>query len=445
MTQRTAETIRPSLGLFDTVMVVISLIIGIGIFRAPAEVARLSARPEYFFLCWGIGGFAALLGGLVFAEIGGRKPMAGGFYKIVSESWGPSISFMMNWMNVLSTCASAAIVAITGSEYLQPLLPPGLLHGHYGILIISCTVLTVIFGINMLGIKMGAAFQNVISGLKILMILLFSALALFSGYDVPVTGCLVPLNGGPVNAVGAGLVSVFFAFGGYQHTINLGNDVRNPRRNMPLGILTGVIIVFVLYLLINVCYYQTLGMEGMANSKLVASDTAQLIFGPLGGKLVKLAIFISAFGYLNATMIQSPRIYYAMAEDKVLPRMFMQVNQRTQVQAVGLIFFTTLSLLFVFTKGSFGKIVNYIIFNDSLILAVVASTIFSLRGSKKGGEYNGFRSPLYPLLPALYIIFLLIAAWYSIANMESIWDMIISIALIVIGYPMYKLIRRLRL
>jgi APA family basic amino acid/polyamine antiporter len=452
------DQIKPSLGLFDTVMVVISLIIGIGIFRSPREVAKLVGSPDLFFAAWILGGITALIGGLVYAEIGARKPLAGGFYKVVSDAWHPSVAFMMNYMNVLSTCASAAAVAIIGSEYLRPLLPLPAWYAppsEFGqppidnwIPVMSWSILMVIFGINMLGIKMGSMFQNVISAIKIGMILLFSCMALFSGHDEPVAAAPSLVSGGssPLFLVGAGMVSVFFAFGGYQHTINLGNDVRNAKRNMPWGIVIGVVAVFVLYLLINVCYVSTLGIEGMASSKLVAADTAEVFLGDFGARLVKVAIFISAFGYLNATMIQSPRVYYAMAEDKVMPPVFMRVNQRTQVQGTGLMFFTAVSLIFVFTQGSFGQIVNYIIFNDSLILAVVASAILPLRGWKRDLQFKGFKLPFHPVLPILYMLLMLFVAYMSILNMwneKKYADVLISLAVVIIGYPLYLLMRRL--
>src|SRR5271168_1713833 len=198
------------------------------------------------------------------------------------------------------------------------------------------------------------------------------------------------------------LIPCFYAYGGYQLTMNLGADLKDARRRFPLAITAGMFSVVALYLLLNFAYQRVLGTGGIADSKLVAAALSRATFGPFGEVLISLAVFLSAAGFVNATIIQMPRSFYAMAQDGVLPRAFLRVNPHTQVQEVGLLFFGASRLLPAFVLGSFEKLLNYVIFTDTLTLAVVASTLFVLRRRRAGD--GGFSMPGYPLLPALYIV-----------------------------------------
>ena len=166
-----------------------------------------------------------------------------------------------------------------------------------------------------------------------------------------------------------------------------------------------MVTVVGLYLLLNFAYQRVLGIGGIAGSKLVAAALSRATFGPSGEVLISVAVFLSAAGFVNATILQMPRSFYAMAQDGVLPRAFLRVNPNTQVQEVGLLFFGATMLLPAFLLGSFEKLLNYVIFTDTLTLAVVASTLFVLRHRRTGD--GGFSMRGYPLLPALYIVCLL--------------------------------------
>src|SRR5439155_13638481 len=135
-------------------------------------------------------------------------------------------------------------------------------------------------------------------------------------------------------------ISVFFTYGGYQNTMNLGADIHRPQQNIPRGILTGMAIVIALYLLINFAYVTVLGFDKVQNSKLLASELASVFLGPKGYTITSIAIFISVMGFINTSLISNPRIYYAMADDGILPHIFKKVNSKTQVQEFALLFFT---------------------------------------------------------------------------------------------------------
>jgi len=291
--------------------------------------------------------------------------------------------------------------------------------------------------LNFFGIRSGARTQNLLSMVKILMIVGLAALALALAPQAATVG--VPPMTRWESRLAAALVPCFYAYGGYQMTMNLGADVKDARRGFPLAVTVGMLCVVALYLLINLAYQRALGTEAVAGSKLVAAALSRAVFGPSGEALVSIAIFLSAAGFVNATILQMPRSLYAMAEDGVLPRVFLRVNPVTQVQEVGLLFFGATMLLPALLLGSFEKLLNYVLFTDALTLVVVASTIFILR-RRRSGE-GGFRMPGYPLLPSIFILCLMGVAAHILAFETRL--ALVGVAIMLSGWPLFRLGRKL--
>jgi basic amino acid/polyamine antiporter, APA family len=437
-----APHIEPRLGAFDASMVVVSLVIGIGIFRTPALVAASTGREALFFAAWAACGVVSLMGALTYAEIGSRLPRTGGYYRVVAEAYHPVLAFMLNWAQAVVQGAGAAGVSFIGVEYLLALVLPPEGRTPGTILAAALALMVVLLVLNFLGIRTGARTQNVLSMLKIAMILGVALSAgLMWGVDTVASGEPPRLPPATPGSIIAAAVACFYTYGGYQNAMNLGGDVRNPRRNLPLSICGGMLIVVVLYLLVNVAYVMALGLGGVAGSKLVAAELASTTLGPAGEVVVSLLIFLSAAGFVNATILQMPRSYYAMAEDGGLPRAFLRVNPRTQVQEGGLLFFAATMLLPAFWLGSFEKLLNYVMFTDGLTLAVVASTLFVLRRRRTGeGQPGLFRMPLYPLLPAVFMA-CLTAVSLRVLFMETRLSLA-GLAILLAGWPLFLLARR---
>jgi len=437
--------IKARLNSFDVTMIVVSLVIGIGIFRTPAMVASATRTPLLFFTAWVAGGLITLFGALTFAEIGARFPEPGSYYKVVAKSYGSLPAFLLNWANVfIINTASGAGVALIGAEYVAPLLLPARALNPTNIMLIAAGLIVFLLILNYLGIKSGAWTQNVLSLSKIILILFVAVAGLLTEKTAPeLASAALPLSGHWWQALGLGFISVFFSYGGYQQTINLGADLKDSAKNLPRTVIAGMLIVIACYLSINLAYWRVLGVPGMASAKLVAAETAGRIFGPAGARVVSLAIFLSAMGFLNAILLQLPRTYLAMAEDRTLPSFFKKINPRTQVQEGGLLFlggFILLSLVFLRT---FENIVNYVMFLDSLGLATVASTLFVLRqrAKKSGLDYRGFKMPFYPVLPAVFIFFLL-SITVNVLLSEPRQALTGSL-LLILGFPLYLLMRSL--
>ncbi|HVF35887.1 MAG TPA: APC family permease [Candidatus Saccharimonadia bacterium] len=409
------DRIEPRLGRFDAAMVVVSLVIGIGIFRTPSLVAQHSGSTTLFFLAWALGGAIALAGALTFAEIGSRRPGAGGYYRVVADLYGPRLAFMLNWAQALMQGAGAAGVAMIGAEYLVPLLPD-VGGARLAPLPVALATMTVLLALNGAGIRTGAWAQNLLSLLKIVLIvgLALAALAL-TVQPAPVAAH--PARAAP--AFLAALIPVFYTYGGYHLVMNLGGDIRDPRRGLPIAITAGMMLVVALYLLLNAGYVRALGLDAVAGSELVAASLARASLGEVGERVASVAIFLSAAGFVNATILQMPRAFYAMAQDGVLPRVFMRVDPRTQVQRWGLAFFGVTMIVPAFLLASFEKLLSYVLFTDLLTLVVVASTVFVLR-RREPGRRDVFRTPLHPVLPALFIACLVAVEIQILVSQTSI-------------------------
>jgi APA family basic amino acid/polyamine antiporter len=425
--------IHPRLSTFDTAMVVFSLVVGIGIFRTPAIVASAAGSTFLFFTAWIAAGLISLIGALTFAEIGSRHPRAGGYYRVVADCYNPTLAFMLNWAQTLMQGAGAAGVAFIGADYIAPILLPPQWHTPNASLALACGTMLILLILNYRGVKPGAHAQNLLSMIKIAMIVALAVLALLLAPRVHATE---PANASPAGLrLASALIPCFYAYGGYHLTMNLGADLKDARRRFPLAITVGMVTVVALYLLLNFAYQRVLGVSGIAASQLVAAVLSRATFGPSGEVLVSIAVFLSAAGFVNATIMQMPRSFYAMAQDGVLPRAFLRVDPDTQVQKVGLLFFGVTMLLPAFILGSFEKLLNYVIFNDTLTLAVVASTLFVLRHRRTGD--GGFSMLGYPLLPALYIVCLLgIAARVLTLNVGIA---LTGLGILLTGWPVFRL------
>jgi APA family basic amino acid/polyamine antiporter len=429
--------IEARLSTFDTAMVVFSLVVGIGIFRTPAIVAAAAGSTSLFFVAWIVGGVAALIGALTFAEIGSRYPRAGGYYRVVADCYHPTLAFMLNWSQTLMQGAGAAGVAFIGADYLAPILLPDSWRTPHATLILACATMLVLLVLNYRGVKPGARTQNFLSTLKIAMIIGLAVLALALA---PRAHAAQPLPQSPWGPrLASALIPCFYAYGGYHMTMNLGADLKDARRRFPLAITAGMLTVVTLYLLINFAYQRVLGTAGIAASKLVAAALSRATFGPYGEAVISVAVFLSAAGFVNATIIQMPRSFYAMAQDGGLPRAFLRVNPQTQVQEVGLLFFGVTMLVPAFLLGSFEKLLNYVIFTDTVTLAIVASTLFVLRRRHIGD--GGYAMLGYPVLPVCYVLCLLSVAARVFATEPHL--AIAGVIILITGWPLFRLGRRL--
>lgn len=405
-------SITPRLNRLDLTMIVISLVIGMGIFASPSEVATKAGSAPVFFSAWIFGGIVTLCGALTFAEIGARYPSTGGFYKVFSYCYHPAFAFMINWVLVISNAASVSAVAIIGANYINPILMPAALQGDLGVKVTAIGSIIILYFLAFLGIKISARTQNFLTAFKVLMIVLLCT-AIFKHDPAHVVVPIIPHKGSLITAFGLSLVAIFFTYGGYQQTINFGGDIIDPKRNIPKAIALGIGTVIVLYLSINFAYYYVLGIGGLQHTQTLAARLAGVLFGDTGSKIASIMMFASVLAYINVNVMANPRVYYAMAEDGVLPPIFKRVNPRTQVQEFGMTFFVAVSIVILFFTSSFQKMLSYVMFFDTIGLSLAAFAIFILRKRTKELDGSGiFMIKWYPWVPLLFII----SYWFVTVN-----------------------------
>ncbi|MBS1586165.1 MAG: amino acid permease [Bacteroidetes bacterium] len=432
----TTNKIKPQLKTFDLTMVVAGLVIGMGIFRAPAEVAQKAVTPMIFFLAWATGALVSFIGGITFAEIGSRYPAAGGFYKILSHCYHPCFAFMVNWVVILSNAGAMAAVAIMGAEYIAPVLLP---HMQQQTAITGITVasIAVLYLLNMRGYKTSSKLLNGLMFVKLGMLtLLIAAVFIVKG----------PVNEHVVHEQSAGdmfsaflmcFIPVFFTYGGYQQTMNFGKDVADARKTMPRAIFYGITIILLVYLSVNYSFYKVLGFGGLAKSSTIAADITGMMMGPVAYKFVAVTMFLSVMAYVNVGLMSNPRVYFAMVEDKVLPPIFKRINSKTQVQEFALTVFCAFIFVTLFFLSSFQKILEHVMFFDSIGFMTAAASIFILRAKKEGEGNDVYKIWGYPILPVIFILVYLgvnISVFY--ANPTAA---ISGFVLFVAGAPLYYL------
>ena len=400
-------TAKNKLNLTDISLIVVSLVIGMGIFRNPASVAATSGTSTIFFLLWIAGGIIALFGALTYAEIGQRLPAMGGYYKVFAECYHPSVGFSVNSIILISNAASLAVVALIGADYVSDLLygkPSGVLFNS----IVAITAVAAFFVVNLFGLKTSSRTQNVLIIIKVgLMVLLISAL--FKGVVIEPHGYeegspLFTLNDKSAFSLFViSLIPVCFAYGGYQQTINFGGEVKETRI-IPKGIIIGIIIVIGLYLLINVAYVEVIGYEKMKNASAIGALLCEAWFGKVGGKVFDALMFVSVLAYVNILLMSNPRVMFAMSQDKVLPKIFSYRHPKTEALVPGLLTFSLITIIVTFFGKGVDNILNFTMFLDSIGMSTSAATLFILRKRKQNeamitGNWNRFT----PMLAGFFV------------------------------------------
>ncbi|MBC7947869.1 MAG: APC family permease [Chitinophagaceae bacterium] len=417
-------TPKNKLGLFDLTMIVISLVIGMGIFRNPASVAATSGTSTVFFLLWVTGGVIALCGALTYAEIGLRLPAMGGYYKVFAECYHPAVGFTVNSLILISNAASLAVVALIGADYVSDLLfgkPSGTLFNTS----IAIIAVAIFFFVNLLGLKTSSRTQNVLIILKVGLIILLIA-SVFKGVIVEPHGYE---TGSPLftladkDAISLFLISlipVCFAYGGYQQTINFGGEV-SKTRIIPKGIFIGIIIVVLLYLLINYAYTEVIGYDKMKNASAIGALLCEAWFGKAGAKVFDALMFISVLAYVNILLMSNPRVMFAMSKDKVFPSIFSYRHPKTEALVAGLATFSLIAIIVTFFGKGVDNILNFTMFLDSIGMSTSAATLFILRKRKQNEELvTGNWNKFTPILASFFVFsYFMIAVGVVIKDVQA--------------------------
>lgn len=399
-------TPKNKLGLFDLTMIVVGLVIGMGIFRTSSDAANAAITPALFFIAWFAGGMIALCGALTYAEIGSRFPATGGYYKVFAECYHPSIAFAINCIILISNAASMSGVALIGSEYISQVIFETTPDNTTRALIAMVPIILFYF-INLLGLRMSATAQNILMIIKIgMLVLLISSIFFITGDANAATPVAIRefTTMDYIKSFGVALIAVSFTYGGYQQTINFGEEVQQPRKTIPKGIFIGILIIISLYLAVSYAYYNAIGFEELKTSRGIASIVVEKMFGPTGRTIASVLLFIAVLAYVNVLLLSNPRVMYAMSQDRILPKAFQKKDEKKDVLTVSLTVFAAMGIIVLFFAKTFDQILGFTIFLDSIGMATSAATIFILRKRTKHLDGTGiYKMKLYPLLPLIFI------------------------------------------
>jgi APA family basic amino acid/polyamine antiporter len=397
------------LNLFSFTMIVTGLVIGMGIFRTATDSAKESLDPFIFFGAWIAGGLIALCGALTYAEIGSRYPVTGGYYKVFSLAYHPSIAFSINSIILISNAASLSGVALIGAGYISKVF---LGSGTTDLIkaLIAMVAIILFYAVNLMGLKMSSRAQNVLMVIKVSMILLLIAGLFFPHLYVAQTSRIEAVSHNAKDYIlsfGAALIAVSFTYGGYQQTINFGSEVDRPSKNIPKGIFIGITIIILLYLTVNYSYYKIVGFDVLQHrqpGQEVAAILVGKMFGETGSNIFSTLLFLSVLAYVNVLLLSNPRVMLAMSEDKVLPG-FLQIRSKGKnVPVAALTTFAAICIVILFFAKTFEEILGFTIFLDCIGMATSAATIFVLRKRTKHLDGTGiFKMKLFPLLPVIFI------------------------------------------
>jgi len=427
------------LRLSDLLLIVVGTVIGSGIFLVPGNVLN-SARGDVgvALLIWALGGVLSLLGALSFGELGAMEPEAGGIYVYLRQAYGPLVAFLYGWAMffVIGSGSIATLAVAFGTRYLPQLVNLGPVAGKT----VAVVVIAAVAAVNVRGTRQGATVQNWSTAIKVGALLLMSValLARGHGWGGEVRFLDTPLNGTLLAGAGVGMIGVLWAYEGWQYVTFSAGEAVNPQRTFPRGIVLGTLLVVGIYLLANVSYVAALGAEGVGTSKRVAADALGRLFGTGWGSVITIPILISILGAANGLTLTTPRVFYAMARDGLFFGKLAEVHPRFGTPAVAVIAGSAWAMVLA-VSGTFEQLYTYVVLSSWIFFVLGAAALFLYRRRRPDAP-RPFRTPGYPVTPALFILAAVAVVVNTLAAKPT--QGAIELAILATGVPAYFIWRR---
>ncbi len=451
------ELVR-GLTLTASVMIVAGSMIGSGIFRKPATMAQQLPSPELLLIVWLVAGLITFIGALCNAEVAGMIDATGGQYIYFQKMYGNFISFLYGWsvFAVIQTGSQAAIAYVFG-EYLGyfikfPELPKALQDFYLYIPVIgnifpfaefgakAAAIICILFltGVNYVGVVFGGAVQSFITFIKIASIVFLAIFLFTSGmgdFSNITSGLAIPeaTTSNLISLFGLALAGAFWAYDGWNNVTFVAGEVKNPQRNVPLGLLWGTLIVVCVYMLVNAAYLYILPVEQMAKSPLVAATASEIVFGKYGASIISIAVIVSTFGALNGSILSTARVCFAMARNNMFFKKLGEVHPKFATPHTSLVAQGLWSCLLVLS-GSFDTITDYVIFAAWLFYMLGAYGVIILR-KKMPDAKRPYKVWGYPFTPIIFVIF----SFMFLVNtlISDLQNAAMGALLILLGLPLY--------
>lgn len=422
------------LGVGSIVGIVVGTMIGSGIFIVPATVAAQVRSPLVILAVWVVGGLLSVFGALSLAELAAAYSETGGIYVYLREAYGPLAGFLFGWtlFLVIDSGSIAALSVAFSSKYLPHFLNMGPIVQKLAAILF----IVLLMAINILGVKRGSLFQNVLTSLKFVALAgIVVTVLLFAKGD---WGNLVrPAADAPkgdmISMFGLALVAALWAYKGFEACTFNSGETRNPSRTLPVGIIAGCGLVTLLYLLANAAYLYAVPAGEMAKSDRIAADAMNAAVGPIGASVVAFIILFSIMGAANGHVLTGPRVYYAMAKDGLFFRKMASVHPKFHTPHVSILVVGTWSII-LSLSGTFEQLLRYVVFGHWIFMGLAVSAVFVLR-KKRPGLPRPYRTLGYPVTPGLFVL----AALFVTINalIGTFWNSFAGLLIIALGIPAY--------
>jgi APA family basic amino acid/polyamine antiporter len=390
------------LGAWSAAAVLVSTIIGSGIFRVPRIVAAQTGTVGGMLLCWTAGGVIALCGVLALSELATMYPRSGGIYIYLREAYGRLTAFLFGWTYLIALPAATAAIALVFASYVRAFAP----MGNDDARLVAAALVVGIAALNYRSVRLAAVIQNISTGGKILALLTLSASIFVLGQGHGALAQPVALAPHTVGGFGVALVAVLFSYDGWASFTSLAGEVRDPERTLPRVLVGGLVTVIAVYLIVNLAYLHALTIPQIAVSPMVASDALQQTVGRAGSSLVAALVLLSTFGAVNSLTMSQPRVFFAMAEDDVFFRRLAAVHPRFHTPHLAILFATAFSLFYV-GFHTFEQLAERFVLATWPFYTLAVAAVFVLRRRRPNAD-RPYRTAIYPVAP---IIFVLTAVW----------------------------------
>lgn len=416
-------------GLVTAASLVVANMIGTGIFTSVGFQVEYLDSPFALLMLWAVGGGMALCGALTYGELGAALPRSGGEYHLISELYHPSLGFIAGWISTtLGFAGPIALAAIAFGEYTAAVFP-GLSPTH-----LAAGIVLVCTAIHGTSIKWGSWFQNVFTGLKVVLILVFIAAA--TRIDPSHTINVLPDAHGFTELISPGfavsLVFVSYAYSGWNAAVYIVGEIRNPEHNMPRSLVVGTTLVTVLYVLLNFVFLYTVPATKMAGEVEVGYLSGTVIFGDLGGQVMSLFIALLLVSTVSAMVYLGPRVTQAMGEDSRMLR-WLAVTTERGIPINSLLFQTALALLFIYTS-TFEQVLIYAGFTLTLMTSLTVAGVFVLRWRRPEID-RPYTTWGYPFTP---LAFLVLNTWILIyVFIDQTFESLVGLGVVGAGAVLY--------
>lgn len=428
--------LKPSLSFFDAVSLMVSIVIGVGIFETTSDIAAQLPTVSAIWCVWIFGALLSLCGALCYAELAVAYPENGGDYIYLSRAFGAWLGFMFAWgrIAVVQPGIIAAIAFPFAHFSIKALqLIFGWALGEHAVIPVAVFGVLFLTLLNCFRGRTGTTVQNALTLLKIFGLILISVTAFFA----PITNAETSIANGSLHGFGVALILVMFTFGGWSDIAYVAAEIQHNTRNIPRAIVLAVVLVAICYLLANAGFLWALGHHGVANSQAVAVDALSTVLPSFAQAIISTLIAISALGAINAMLFTGARISHALGTDFSIFGWLAMGYETTAKPTVSLLTLGAGSICVIIFMGSFERTVVYTTPVVWLFYLLSMIALIILRRKKERGATNSFSVPFYPLLPIFFGMACLYIC-YSAINYELVGSLI-SLGILVLGIPLYVL------